>query len=427
MVFKRKELLNELISKQFNDEIKIITGARRVGKSYLLFNIYKNYLLNEQHVNPKNIIEINLESPDNIKYRDPNVLYEYLKSFFKSKNDKYFVFIDEIQYVIKKENPYVKNDFISFYDVLNGLVNLKNVDTYVTGSNSKLLSKDIATEFRGRGDVIHVSPLSFAEVCEYCKNKSPQSILRNYMRWGGMPKVWLLKTDHKRREYLNLVVNDIYINDVLERYKIDNSPLLREILKFLASIIGNYLSGEKLLNTYKSKKIEIVKSTLKKYWEDFQDAYIIKQAIRYDTKGKKYLNTISKYYFVDLGVRNSLLDFKQFEPVHIAENVIFNELVKRGYRVDVGNVFINKNHKRIMLEVDFIASKFDEKYYIQVTEGLSDSEKEEQEKRPLLQIHDGYPKIIIKLNEQLKKYRDKDGIIIMDIYEFLSNKAPFKY
>ena len=182
MVFKRKELLNELISKQFNDEIKIITGARRVGKSYLLFNIYKNYLLNEQHVNPKNIIEINLESPDNIKYRDPNVLYEYLKSFFKSKNDKYFVFIDEIQYVIKKENPYVKNDFISFYDVLNGLVNLKNVDTYVTGSNSKLLSKDIATEFRGRGDVIHVSPLSFAEVCEYCKNKSPQSILRNYMR-----------------------------------------------------------------------------------------------------------------------------------------------------------------------------------------------------------------------------------------------------
>ena len=265
MEFKRQNLLNELISKQFNDEVKVITGARRVGKSYLLFHLYKNHLINEQNIDPKNIIEINLEKQENKKYRDPDVLYEYLTDQIKNKKGKCFVFIDEIQCVVEKENPYVKGDKYRFYGVLNGLLNIKNVDTYVTGSNSKLLSKDIATEFRGRGDVVHVSPLSFAEIYEHFKNRNPHMVLWDYMRWGGMPKVWSLKTDEEKKKYLNVVVNDIYINDVLERYKIENSPLLKEILQFLASIIGNYLSGDKLVNTYKTKKVNIVKSTLKKY------------------------------------------------------------------------------------------------------------------------------------------------------------------
>ena len=428
MEFKRKELLDWLIKSQFNDMVKIITGARRVGKSYLLFTLYRNYLIKKQKVNPKNIITINLENDENKKYHDPDKLYEYLKSQLKNKRGKCFVFIDEIQCVVQKENPYVKGDYYRFYGILNSLLNMKNVDTYVTGSNSKLLSKDIATEFRGRGWQLYVPPLSYQEINEEIKDKNDKNFLKNYMEFGGLPKIWLLKTNEERHNYLMSVLNDTYILDIVERYDLKNNAIIKPIIKFLAANVGGYTSIKNIRNFYKNKNVKINDNTLKSYLEHFEDAFVIKELLRYDVNGKRFLNTISKHYFIDNGILNAVLNFRSIKYNKLLENTVFNELIKRKYEVSIGNVFIHRNGKRIMFEVDFLAIKNGKTFYIQVAQTVEDPKKKEQEMKSLLYAKNNFKKVIIVADDWIKPYYDENGILIMNVYDFLlTDDALEKY
>ena len=421
MEFRREKILNELITSQFNGKVKVITGLRRSGKSYLLFTLFKNYLVASQKCKESNIIEIKVDEWDKADYRDPYKLGEYLDSKINKKNEKYYVFIDEVQMVEKVKNRNTNIGYIGFYDILNKLLNNKNIDVYVTGSNSKLLSSDIATEFRGRGYQIHVSPISFSELIEVIPHNSRNELLESYVRYGGLPEVWKIDDGIKKEDYLKSLISETYILDLLERHNIKKQAIIKEILQYLASIVGCYASEKKILDTYKSNKVDINKVTLKNYLNYFEDCFMIKKALRYDTKGKRYLNTLAKYYFVDIGLRNAILNFNHFELHHLIENVIFNELIRRNFEVYVGNVTINVNHKRKTLEIDFVAMKSNRKYYIQVTDNINTLAKMQQEKNSLLQIHDGHPKIIITLEKQIK-HIDDDGIIIMDVFEFLLNE-----
>ena len=413
MEIKRDYYLNKLISKQNNGLIKIVTGIRRCGKSYLLDPMFKNYL-SSNGIKEDHIIKIDLDIRENKKYLDPDALDSYIKEKLVD-NEKYYIILDEIQKVT------------DFESVLNGLLKIKNVDVYVTGSNSKFLSSDIVTEFRGRGDEIKVYPLSFKEFYSVY-NTDKVAAWKDYITYGGLPLVLLQKEKEEKINYLNFQTNNVYLNDVIERNNIINDKELYELVQMISSSIGSLTNPTKLYNTFISKGSGnvITDKTIYSYLGYLEDAFIIQKSSRYDIKGKKYIDTPYKYYFTDLGIRNSILGFRQIEENHIMENVIYNELKIRGYNVDVGVVEIREKDDKKKLEIDFIVNKGYDRYYIQSALNIDSDEKRTQELRPLLNVNDFFKKIIV-VNSDIPKYKNEDGILIIGIYDFLLNKDSLEY
>ena len=411
MEIRRDIYLNKLISKKHNGLIKVVTGMRRCGKSYLLFNLFKEYLVNEG-VNENHIIEIAFDSFENRKYRDPEVLFPYLMEKI-ADNEMYYVLLDEVQML---------DDFES---VLNSLGRKKNVDVYVTGSNAKFLSKDIITEFRGRGDEVHMYPLTYSEFMSVYDGDKQEG-WRDYVLFGGIPLVLGFETADQKSDFLKSLFEETYISDITGRNNIRNKAELEELLNILSSAIGSLTNPSKLSATFKSVKNKTIsKDTIIKYIDYLKDSFIIDSAIRYDIKGKKYINTPSKYYFTDLGLRNARLNFRQVEETHAMENIIFNELKVRGYNVDIGVVVMNEvdnNGKKIrkQLEVDFVCNKGSKRFYIQSAYALPDKEKMEQEQRSLVNTGDGFKKIIITKDAVAPLYND-EGILVMSVFDFLLN------
>ena len=411
MKIGRDVYLNKLISKRHNGLIKVVTGMRRCGKSYLLFNLFKEYLVNEG-VAENHIIEIAFDSFENKRYRDPEVLFPYIMEKMSDER-MYYVLLDEVQML---------DDFES---VLNSLGRKQNVDVYVTGSNAKFLSKDIITEFRGRGDEVHMYPLTFGEFMSVYDGDKQEG-WRDYVLFGGIPLVLGFETADQKSDFLKSLFEETYISDITGRNNIRNKAELEELLNILSSAIGSLTNPSKLSATFKSvKNKSISKDTIIKYIDYLRDSFLIDSAIRYDIKGKKYINTPSKYYFTDLGLRNARLNFRQVEETHVMENIIFNELKVRGYNVDVGVVVMNevdKNGKKIrkQLEVDFVCNKGSKRFYIQSADALPDKEKMEQEQRSLVNTGDGFKKIIIAKDAVAPLYNEK-GILVMSVYDFLLN------
>ncbi len=404
----RNKYLEKLISKMNNGLVKIISGIRRCGKSYLLNQIFYRYLI-KTGINKDHIIMISLDDLENKYLLDPFKLNEYVKSKIID-DDKYYVFIDEIQEV---------QDFVK---VLNGWLKISNLDIYVTGSNSKFLSNDIITEFRGRGDQIHVFPLSFYEFYKGLKLDFNEAF-KLFTVYGGMPFVALQKNELDKMEYLSNLYNETYLKDIKERYKIRNDSNLMELLAILASNIGSLTNSFKLSNSFKSKNINISKNTLDSYLKILEDSFLINKSTRYDIKGKKYISTPYKYYFSDIGLRNARLGFRQIEENHIMENIIYNELIYRGFSVDIGVVEISEKNSngsfvRKSIEIDFIVNKGNTKLYIQSSYHLPTDEKLKQEIRPFLNTKDFFKKIII-VRDDIKRKKDENGIITMSIKDFL--------
>lgn len=411
MKIGRDVYLNKIISKRHNGLIKVVTGMRRCGKSYLLFNLFKEYLVNEG-VAENHIIEIAFDSFENKRYRDPEVLFPYIMEKMSDER-MYYVLLDEVQML---------DDFES---VLNSLGRKQNVDVYVTGSNAKFLSKDIITEFRGRGDEVHMYPLTFGEFMSVYDGDKQEG-WRDYVLFGGIPLVLGFETADQKSDFLKSLFEETYISDITGRNNIRNKAELEELLNILSSAIGSLTNPSKLSATFKSvKNKSISKDTIIKYIDYLRDSFLIDSAIRYDIKGKKYINTPSKYYFTDLGLRNARLNFRQVEEIHVMENIIFNELKVRGYNVDVGVVVMNevdKNGKKIrkQLEVDFVCNKGSKRFYIQSAYALPDKEKMEQEQRSLVNTGDGFKKIIITKDAVAPLYNE-EGILVMSVYDFLLN------
>lgn len=422
MIIERKQYLDELIKKKDNGRIKIITGIRRCGKSYLLFELYKNYLL-KNSIAENQIIEMALDDIENIGYRDPFKLNEYIKN--KITGDKrYYIFIDEIQFSRSVKNPYIddEDEKITFVDTLLSLMKRKNLDIYVTGSNSKMLSKDILTQFRDRGDEIHVYPLSFAEMSSCYEDKD--KAWEDYVLCGGMPFVLEMETFEEKSRYLKELFEETYIKDIIDRNQIKNSEeVLEVLLGFVSSAVGSLTNPLKLSNRYASeKKINISNNTISKYLTYFEEAYVLYAAKRYDIKGSKYFSTPLKYYFADIGLRNARLNFRQVEETHIMENIIYNDLLRRGFNVDVGVVeyFPNVEGKttRVQLEVDFVVNRGNLRYYIQSAFAINSEEKKEQERSSLKRIDDSFKKIIIVRDNIVPRY-DEYGIYYVGIRDFL--------
>lgn len=391
-----------------NGLIKVVTGIRRCGKSYLLFELFYNYL-KEQGVEDSHIIKLALDDRKNKKYRDPDVLCDFVHEQI-ADDKQYYILLDEVQFVGE------------FEDVLNSFLHIKNADTYVTGSNAKFLSKDIITEFRGRGDEIHISPLSFKEFYS-AYNGSKEDAWKEYCLYGGLPKVLEYKTDEDKVAYLKNIFEETYLTDIKDRHKIRNDAELNELLDILSSSVGSLTNPKKLSDTFKSvKQVSLHPDTINNYLEYFVDSYLISQSKRYDIKGKKYINTPSKYYFTDIGLRNARLNFRQFEETHIMENVIYNELKIMGFNVDVGVVDYRKDidgkSVRVQAEVDFVCNKADKRYYIQSAFSIPDKEKMLQEQNSLTRINDSFKKIII-VKDAIKTHYNDDGVLILNLFDFL--------
>ncbi|MCP9306931.1 ATP-binding protein [Mesomycoplasma ovipneumoniae] len=427
MIIKRDFYLNQIIDKKENDRIKIITGIRRCGKSYLLFNLYRDYLLSSG-IKENQIITIALDEIDNIEYRNPFRLNEYIKKKTKNINKMYYIFIDEIQLSENVSNPYVENKEknITFVDVLLSLMKHSNLDIYITGSNSKMLSSDLLTQFRDRGDQVHVNPLSFAEIYELFNDKS--EAFEHYFVYGGMPHIYKLQNDEQKSHYLKQLFKQTYIKDILERNQIHNEQQILEILlDFTSSNIGSLTNPSKLANRFLSEKqIRISSNTIFKYLKFFEESYIIQCAYRYDVKGSKYFSTPLKYYFSDIGLRNARLNFRQIENTHIMENIIYNDLLRRGYNIDIGVVEHElKNgstRKKIQLEIDFVINKGHKRYYIQSALNIDNLEKKEQEIASLKKINDSFKKIVIVRNKIIPKH-DENGILYIGLEDFLLNES----
>ncbi|WP_341490408.1 ATP-binding protein [Mesomycoplasma ovipneumoniae] len=427
MIIKRDFYLNQIIDKKENDRIKIITGIRRCGKSYLLFNLYRDYLLSSG-IKENQIITIALDQIDNIEYRNPFRLNEYIKKKTKNINKMYYIFIDEIQLSENVSNPYIESNEknITFVDVLLSLMKHSNLDIYITGSNSKMLSSDLLTQFRDRGDQVHVNPLSFAEVYELFDDKS--EAFEHYFVYGGMPHIYKLQNDEQKSHYLKQLFKQTYIKDILERNKIHNEQQILEILlDFTSSNIGSLTNPSKLANRFLSEKqIHISSNTIFKYLKFFEESYIIQCAYRYDVKGSKYFSTPFKYYFSDIGLRNARLNFRQIENSHIMENIIYNDLLRRGYNIDIGVVeheFKNGSTRRkIQLEIDFVINKGHKRYYIQSALNIDNLEKKEQEITSLKKINDSFKKIVIVRNKIIPKH-DENGILYIGLEDFLLNES----
>lgn len=404
---RRDLYLNKIINRRENGLIKIITGIRRCGKSYLLDPLFKNYLLADG-VKEDHIIKLELDRVENEKYRDSKALNEYIRSLIKDK-DMYYVILDEIQLVK------------GFEFVLNGLLYEKNIDVYVTGSNSKFLSSDIITEFRGRGDQIKVNPLSFAEFLS-AFNGDKYEAWNEYVTYGGMPLILSKKNDEEKSQYLKELFEQTYIKDIVERNNIQRIDILDSLINMLASSVGSLTNPQKLFDTFKSNgEKELSLNTINSYIADIEDSFIVNKSTRYDIKGKKYIQTPQKYYFSDIGLRNARLNFRQQEENHLMENIIYNELLIRGYNVDVGVVEVREEGKRKQLEVDFVCNLGNKRYYIQSALNLDTKEKTIQESRSLNNIGDSFKKIIV-VKDNIKLWRTDDGIVIMGIQEFLLNK-----
>ena len=415
MEIKRDSYLRKLIDRQHNGLVKVITGIRRCGKSYLLFELFYKYL-KEQGVDDKHIIKLALDDRKNKKYRNPDVLCDYIHEQIVDYK-QYYILLDEVQFVDE------------FEDVLNSFLHIKNADTYVTGSNAKFLSKDIITEFRGRGDEIHVSPLSFKEFYSVYDG-SKEEAWKQYCLYGGLPKVLEYKTDEDKVAYLKNIFEETYLTDIKERHVIRNDAELNELLDILSSSIGSLTNPKKLSDTFKSvKQVSIHADTLNRYLEHLVDSYLIAQSKRYDIKGKKYINTPSKYYFTDMGLRNARLNFRQYEETHIMENVIYNELQIMGFNVDVGVVEYRKDVDgksiRVQAEVDFVCNKADKRYYIQSAFSIPDREKMLQEQNSLTRINDSFKKIII-VKDAIKSHYNEDGVLILNLFDFLLEESSLE-
>ena len=422
MIIERKQYLDELIKKKDNGRIKIITGIRRCGKSYLLFELYKNYLL-KNSIAENQIIEMALDDIENSQYRDPFKLNEYIKS--KISDDKrYYIFIDEIQFSRSVKNPYIddEDEKITFVDTLLSLMKRKNLDIYITGSNSKMLSKDILTQFRDRGDEIHLYPLSFDEMSSCYEDKD--KAWEDYVLCGGMPFVLEMETFEEKSRYLKGLFEETYIKDIIDRNQIKNSEeVLEVLLDFVSSAVGSLTNPLKLSKRYDSeKKINISNNTISKYLIYFEEAYLLYSAKRYDIKGSKYFSTPLKYYFADIGLRNARLNFRQVEETHIMENIIYNDLLRRGFNVDVGVVeyfpSVEGKTTRVQLEVDFVINRGNLRYYIQSAFAINSEEKKEQERNSLKRIDDSFKKIIIVRDNIVPRY-DEYGIYYVGIRDFL--------
>lgn len=429
MQYPRKQYLNQLIRKKDNGRVKIISGLRRSGKSYLLFTLYHQYLMHNA-VGEDQIVGLALDEIDNAKYRNPLELNKVVKERMPDKDKRYYVFIDEIQFVTEIQNPYVDdpNEKLTFIDVVLGLMKLPNADIYVTGSNSKMLSSDILTQFRDRGDEIRVNPLSFAEVFENYEGDK-RGVWRDYYTYGGMPLVWTMETHEEKSRYLRDLFSRTYINDVLERHQVKNDAEVLEILlNVLASGIGSLTNPSRLSNTFASERqIKIAPDTIDKYIGYFLEAFLIQKAERYDVKGRKYIKTPVKYYYSDPGLRNARLGFRQLEETHLMENVLYNDLVRRGFDVDVGVVEQNvkddvgKNVRK-QLEVDFVVNRGDERYYIQSALTIDDPDKREQEIASLKRIPDSFKKIVV-VRDYIKPWQDENGIQYVGIEDFLLDEG----
>ena len=411
MEIKRDHYLEQLKSKEWNGMIKIITGLRRSGKSYLLFKLFRDYL-NANGVEDKNIIKVVLDDLEHEYLREKHALYDHIKSQI-SDDDKYYVLIDEIQYVD------------GFSDVLNSLSHKKNVDTYVTGSNSKFLSSDILTAFRGRGDEIRVYPLSFREFMSVHDGDFDDA-WDDYYKYGGLPHITRLNSEKEKSDYLKTLFAKTYLTDILDRHRIKNKEEMDELLDVLSSAVGSYTNPNKLSRSFKSVKNKSIKSsTLKNYIDYLKDAFLISEAKRYNVKGKRYINSPSKYYYEDIGLRNARLNFRQTEEKHIMENIIYNELRIRGFDVDVGvvEVFVKGKEdktERRTYEIDFVANKGSNRIYIQSAFRIPSSEKENQELKSLRNVSDSFRKIIV-VEDRIKPRRYEDGVELMGLKYFLLN------
>ena len=409
MEIKRDRYLNLLISKKHNGLIKVIIGMRRCGKSYLLFTLFKDYLLSEG-IEKNHIIEIAFDAYENKQYRDPDVLYPYLKEQIKD-DGMYYVLLDEVQLLGE------------FEAILNSLTRMKNVDVYVTGSNARFLSKDVITEFRGRGDEVHMYPLSFAEFMSVYPG-TKQDGWNEYMLYGGLPLVLSFTTPDQKIAFLKSLFEETYISDIVGRHNIRNKAELEELLNILSSAIGSLTNPEKLSATFRSvKNKKISSATIRKYIDYLCDSFLIDSAVRYDVKGKKYIDTPVKYYFTDMGLRNARLNFRQLEETHSMENIIFNELKIRGFNVDVGVIIqYDTNEKgnsiRKQLEIDFVCNKGSKRYYIQSAYAIPDQAKMEQEQRSLMLTGDFFKRIIITKDTPAPHYNE-NGVLIISVYDFL--------
>lgn len=421
-VIKRDSYLKRIDNKKENGLIKVITGIRRCGKSYLLFNLFYDYLI-ESGVKEEQIITIALDDDTNIQYRDPDELSKYVRSKIVNK-DMYYILIDEVQYAISKEE--LKNpENIRLYNVLNGLLRLRNVDIYVTGSNSKMLTKDVLTAFRGRGDEVRIFPISFKEYYAFVGGDKSDAY-EEYALYGGMPLVLSKKADAEKMNYLQGLFTEVYFKDIVERYEIELPDVLEELTDDLCSSIGSLTNASKIAYTLQSvKSIKVSSTTISNYQNYLIESFLFSNAKRYDVKGKKYFEYPSKYYCTDIGLRNARLNFRQQEETHIMENIIYNELLCRGYSVDIGVVEIVERSEgtrtKKQCEIDFVANLGAKKYYIQSVLNVSEPSKMETELRPLKNTKDFFKKIIIS-KTSMKPWTDEDGILHLGLYEFLLNE-----
>ena len=412
MIIKRDKYLRELQNRMHNGLVKVITGVRRSGKSYLLFTIFKDYLKSID-VKDDQIIEIELDKRENREYRDPDVILEYIDARLKGSKD-YYILLDEVQMLE------------DFEGVLNSLLRRSNVDIYVTGSNSKFLSKDIITEFRGRGDEVHIFPLSFQEFMQVYENDIYHG-WTDYITYGGLPLVATMKTEQQKIRYLTNLFSETYLKDIIERNHIEKTQELEDLINILASSIGSLTNPTKIQATYQSVlHSSLSNNTIKQYIEYLEEAFIISSAYRYDVKGRKYIGTPLKYYFEDIGLRNARLGFRQNEETHLMENVIYNELRSRGYSVDVGVVDVRNRtssgkHERRKLEIDFVANLGSKRYYIQSAFSIPTQEKREQERASLVGVKDSFKKIIL-VKDVVNVSQDEEGIMTMSVYDFLMNE-----
>lgn len=408
MVVKREQYVDSLVGSMHNGLIKVVTGIRRCGKSFLLNELFRKRL-QEMEIKEDNMLFLKMEDWRNRSLRDPDTLLGKIEAFARNNSDMHYVVIDEVQMVDH------------FPEVLNSLLLFDNVDTYVTGSNSRFLSTDIATEFRGRSYEIHLAPLSFSEYMSVCSG-SIQEAWDSYSLYGGMPGLMSMDTEDKKMAYLRQLFNTVYLRDIMERNRIENVPEIKELIRVMASCVGSLTNTNNLTNTFASKKnLSITNKTVSAYIEYFEESFIVEQALRYAIRGKGYIGAQAKYYFQDIGLRNALLSFRQLDRGHVMENIIYNELRQQGYSVDVGDVEIRtSNGSRAHLEVDFVVGKGPSRYYIQSAYQLQDAQKEEQEKRPLLQIKDSFKKILIVSGHFPPMY-DDNGVLTIGLFQFLTN------
>ena len=414
MEIRRDRYLERLIAHKGNGRVKIVTGIRRCGKSYLLFQLFKRHLI-ETGVKPNHIIEIQLEDRSNKELRDPDACLTFIKKQIKDQKP-YYLLIDEVQLMSE------------FEDVLNSCLHIQNLDTYVTGSNSKFLSKDIITEFRGRGDEMYLRPLSFKEFRTTLPDKPFEEVWTEYMTFGGLPYCALLPTREEKTDYLKRLFDEVFLRDIIERNKVQNDAQLESLLNVISSAVGSLTNPKKLEDTFTSSGAgKLSAFTIKQYLDYLCDAFMIEQAERYDIKGKRYISTPYKYYFTDTGLRNARLNFRQLEETHLMENVMYNELCLRGYSVDVGVVEINERQEdgkyvRKQIEVDFVCNKADERVYVQSAFSIPTTEKRQQEERPLVNVGDGFRKVVVT-KDNVIRHNDENGILIMSLKEFLMDEG----